>query len=349
MKTLIAFSFSLAFLPLVAELPPPTLEKLGMRCWHDVAYGPRGDLADEGDGYEDQPDWVGKDIPWKAHRHRSGQFLDVFAPTNKVAADATVVLFLHGGSWSEKYDKDSPPLGIFGEVLAAGGIGCTADYILQSDRTRHFFASARKESTFAAMMRDIDAAVAKVKEFVGELGATSPRLVMMGESAGGHLALLYSYDQGNPTHTGLGLAHSLRVAKVVNIVGPTDLTAKEFRSLGKVTIFGFQIGPDFLGTLMNRLGGLEDNASNDKSLEAAAKWSPIKLVCAQSVPTAIAYGAVGKDEKTDGVVPVSQMTSLEAALKDAGVPCVSKKFSGLNHCEVTWRGEKWIAEQALAR
>ena len=331
-----------------AALPPPTIELDGIRCWHDIAYGPRGDLPDEGEGFTgSKGGWSHDSLPWKFHRHRSGQFLDVFAPAEGIRADATVLLFLHGGSWSECYDKDAPPFDWFKAMAKSGGIGCTADYILQSDRSIDWFAPGREGATFAEMLRDIDAAVTKIAEVVGELGVVSPRLVITGESAGGHLALLYAYDQGNPEGMGLGLAHTLPVAKVINIVGPTDLSAREFEQLGTVSLFGFQIGSNPLQTLMNRLFGLPDNAPVADSRAAAAKWSPIKLVCGKTVPTAVAYGAVGPDEKSDGLIPVSQMTSLEAALKEAGVPCTMRKCSGANHGEVTWRETKWLAEQAL--
>lgn len=37
------------------KAPPPTHTVAGMRCWHDVPYGPRADLPDEGDGYTGMP------------------------------------------------------------------------------------------------------------------------------------------------------------------------------------------------------------------------------------------------------------------------------------------------------
>ena len=328
------------------KAPPPTHTVAGMRCWHDVPYGPRADLPDEGDGYTGKkPGWTIAEIPWKFNRHRSGQTFDVFAPPDAPAPDATVVLFIHGGSWSESMDKDATPIVIFGPLTASGAIACTANYILQTDPSRGFAARRRNEATFAEMLRDIDAACEKLKSFVAELGVTKPRFVVMGESAGGHLALLYAYDEDNPDHMGLELKHPMSVDKVVNIVGPTDFTEKAFQESGAFSIFGIKFYP--FKTLMNRLCGLPDSAPMAKTRAAFPKWSPIKLVCPGSAPTAIAYGAIGGDEKTDGIVPVSQMTSLEAALKAAGVPCAMKKYSGRNHCEITWHGASWIVEQAL--
>ena len=334
----------------MAALPPPTLERDGIRCWHDIAYGPRGDLAGEGEEYTaSHGGWSHEFLPWKFHRHRSGQFLDVYAPSEGIRPDATILLFLHGGSWSECYDKDAPPYDLFKAVAAAGGIGCTVDYILQNDRSQNWLAPVREGATFAEMLRDIDAAVSKIAEVARELGVATPRLVVAGESAGGHLALLYSYDLGKPERLGLELAHALPVAKIVNIVGPTDFTAREFEELGTVTVLGVRVGRNPMQVLINRLMGLPDHAPARDFRAAAAKWSPIKFVCADSPPTAVAYGAIGPDETSDGLIPVSQMTSLEAALKAAGVPCTMKKCSGLNHGEVTWRETEWIAEQVLAR
>ena len=330
----------------LAELPKATFEKDGVRCWHDVSYGPRGDLPGEGAGYKGRV-YETDGLPWKRyHSHRSGQLLDVYAPVKSVDPGATVVMYLHGGSWSERYDKDSPPWDIMKKVVAAGGVFCTVDYVLQTDRAANPFGKGRAEATFANMLRDIDAAVVKMREVAKELGAASPRFVVTGESAGGHLALLYAYDQGNPGRNKLGLSHSMRVAKVVNIVGPTDFTAKEFIELGTIKVMGVEVTDPFMRTLMNRLMGLPDDTMMSKSVAEAANWSPVKLVCPSSPPTAVAYGAIGKDGKSDGIVHENQMLSLEAALKAAKVPCEMKKIAA-GHGEVVWKGADWIAAQLL--
>ena len=126
-----------------AELPKPTFEREGIRCWHDIAYGPRADLPDEGAGYKGKAG-SSDGLPWKRyHSHRSGQFMDVYAPAKGVATNATIVMYLHGGSWSERYDKDSPPWDVMKRVVQAGGVFCTADYILQTDRSTHPFGKTR--------------------------------------------------------------------------------------------------------------------------------------------------------------------------------------------------------------
>ncbi len=76
-----------------------------LHVYRDFAYGPRGDLKGEGDKY---PVW--KDFKGTAyHTHRSGQFFDVYLPNapSKVRADAPVLLYLHGGAWCMRWDKDA--------------------------------------------------------------------------------------------------------------------------------------------------------------------------------------------------------------------------------------------------
>ena len=328
-------------------VPPVTCERYGVRCWHDIAYGPRDDLPDEGEGYKGSYGGWQSGMQWKSCTHRSGQFLDVYAPSRAVATNATVVLFLHGGSWSQCYDKDAPLFDLFHPLLKEGAVVGTANYILQTDITFNSYKPARKEATFAEMLRDIDAAAERLGAFARALGVIAPRLVVMGESAGGHLASLYAYDQDNPLKLGLGLKHVPRAVQVVNIVGPTALAEKEFIDTLTLNIFSFKIRHRPFACLMRRLVGQPDNAPEDDVLRLMAKWSPVDLVCSKSVPTVLAYGKLNKWFETDGLVRVSQFTLLERRLVEAGVPCTSRAFVPANHAEVRGKGGKWIAEQVF--
>ena len=179
------------------------------------------------------------------------------------------------------------------------------------------------------------------------LGVAEPRLVIMGESAGGHLALLYAYDQDNPTKLGLGLKHAPRVAKVVDIVGPTAFAEKDFINSMTLNLIFFKIRNRIFDRLMRRLVGLPDDAPEDEALQLLAKWSPVDLVCPRTVPTVLAYGKIKKWIDSDGIVRVSQFTLLERKLAEAGVPCAARMFFPANHVEVRGKGAKWITEQTL--
>ena len=328
-------------------LPPVTLARDGIRCWHDVAYGPRGDLPDEGDGFTGKGSWQVGDFPWKAGRHRTGQLLDVFAPEKGVATNATVVLYLHGGAWAQCYDKDALPYDLFGLFLKRGAVVGTANYILQADITADSSKPSRKEATFAGMLRDIDAAAARMGSFARALGVAEPKIVIMGESAGGHLALLYAYDQDNPAKLGLGLKHEPRVAKAVNIVGPTAFAEKDFIDSMTLNLLFFKIRNRNLDRLMRRLVGVADDATEAETLPLLAKWSPVDLICERSVPTVLAYGKIKSWINSDGIVRVSQFTRIERLLAEAGVPFASRMFFPANHGEVRSQGAGWIVEQTF--
>ena len=338
---------SVAAVAVGADVPPVTCARNGIRCWHDVAYGPRGDLPDEGEGYKGSYGGWQSGMQWRSCTHRSGQFLDVYAPSRAVATNAVVALFLHGGSWSQCFDKDAVLFDLFRPLLEKGAVVGTANYILQTDITFNSSKRGRKEATFAEMLRDIDAAADRLGAFARTLGVTEPRLVVLGESAGGHLALLYAYDQDNPSKLGLGLKHVPRVAQAVNIVGPTAFTEKEIANSMTWNFLFFKVRNHMFSRLMRRLVGLPDNASDDDLLPLMAKWSPVDLVCAKSVPTVLAYGKLNKWFSTDGLVPASQFTLLERRLKEVGVPCVSRAFVPANHAEVRGKGGRWIAEQVF--
>jgi arylformamidase len=101
--------------------------------------------------------------------------LDVYEPVD-AAADATVVLFFHGGYWIGQ-DKDyyEFALGLYGNVgvaLARRGFRvANANYRLHPT------------TDVAGMMQDVDAAAALMRQ--RHPGA---RIVLMGHSAGAHLA-----------------------------------------------------------------------------------------------------------------------------------------------------------------
>ena len=352
-KIIIAAFFLCALGAVAGESIAPSVVTQDFRCWHNIPYGPRGNLPDEGAGFKGRiGNWKVPGTKWRMATHKTGQFLDIYAPTNGARASSTVVLFLHGGSWSQPFDKDAIPAALVDELLARGAVVASAGYIMQTDNTINVpedgVTKAREGATFDAMLRDIDAAASKLKKVLPLVGVDEARLVMAGESAGAHLALLYSYDQGAPERLGLGLKHEFPVSKVVSIVGPTDLVAIDGAKGRPTESYAHTDLKYRFRILFKRLVGLPDDGS-DAELEVRAKrWSPVGIVSEKSVPTVLAYGQIMPFVKTDGVVPLDQMTILQEALGKAGVACEAKSFMGSNHIHVAGDGAEWIAEKALA-
>ena len=173
---------------------------------------------------------------------------------------APVVIALHGGSWS---GGDSTQLPGINRYLAARGYAVAAlNYRLVPDYT------------FPAPLEDTRAAIAWVKREGPRLGLDPARLVLMGRSAGGHLALLAGYDQG-PTRD-----PALR--GVIAYYAPNDMVWS-YEHPSNPWVY------DSVGTLSAFLGG-----SPSERGEAYAAASPLGFARADSPPTLLIHG--GRDE-----------------------------------------------------
>ena len=162
---------------LVAILVPAFL--WGLRWWMGRRSLPPLPLPDDG-GLIRHLDVSYVDGP-KAHpvRHR----LDVYAPAG--AKKLPVLLFIHGGGWSFGH-KSSPTLGMYektGETLASlGMIVVMANYRL-SPWVQH-----------PEHIKDVARAFAWTRKHIREHGGDPDAIILLGHSAGGHLASLLATD-----------------------------------------------------------------------------------------------------------------------------------------------------------
>ena len=123
--------------------------------------------------------------------------LDVFRPGYE-HGPLPGVLVIHGGSWQTGNSR---------EFLALNGYLAARDYVVASINYR-----LAPKWRFPAGRDDVLAAIAYLKVYGKDLGIDATRLVLLGRSAGGQLALLAAYTAGEPAIKG-----------VVSIYGPTDL------------------------------------------------------------------------------------------------------------------------------
>ena len=325
-----------------------------MHVYRDFAYGPRGDLKGEGDKYPVWRDFKG--VPY--HTHRSGQLFDVYLPEapGRVPANAPVLLYLHGGAWCMRWDKDAEGYQMIRRLCEQGFVVCSMDYQLQNDIMTDEKAVCRPNATFADMLRDVDAAVTHLKTFLPTIGVRPKKIAIGGGSAGAHLSALYACDQANPGALGLGLRHDLPIGFELDVIGPVNLlsdgmreaaltaTAK-FAKTGKVpdgTVARFV-------TLLGWLAGTDVYADYREKGEKAVlatlhRWSPLSLVTPETPPFVLAYNKIHPFSGTDGLVEASNCTDMEEALEKVGVESASRfcwfRFHGMF---TDWQLD-WIAE-----
>ncbi|HEV8021895.1 MAG TPA: alpha/beta hydrolase [Candidatus Lustribacter sp.] len=125
---------------------------------------------------------------------------DAYLPDSK--QPAPVIIAIHGGSWKRGVRSSYKYLGPF--FAARGFALLTLDYRLATD----------VKNLYPAAVDDVRAAVRYVREHAAELNVDPGRIVLLGDSAGGHLAAL------------VGLTERPQVKVVVGVVGVYDLAAQ---------------------------------------------------------------------------------------------------------------------------
>lgn len=178
--------------------------------------------------------------------------LDVYQPRER--GKFPIVVQIYGGAWQ----RGEPAANAnFATWLAAGG------YVVVAVDYRHAPAAR-----WPAQLTDVVSSLAWVRDHAAEFDGDTARVVLIGRSAGGHLALMAAYTEG-----------PLNLRGVISYYGPTDL-AESYRH------------PPHPDPLHNRsveealLGGPVD-AMPDRYASA----SPVSYARRGLPPTLLVYGS----------------------------------------------------------
>ena len=220
-----------------------------------------------------------------------------------------VAVIIHGGCWYSEYDLTH----VAGFAEALNGLGF-ATWAIEYRRIGD--AGGGYPGTFED--------VATGADFLTTLARTHPldleRVVVVGHSAGGQLALWLAARSGA---SGISPAQSsgrLRLRGVVSLAGITDMRK-----------FGSRCG----GAAKKLLGGSFGDVPS-----RYAETSPVELLPAR-VPVRLVHGAA------DGIVPVEQSREYEAAAKKAGGDVELTVVEGAGHFELIAPGSSaWPAVRA---
>ncbi len=162
------------------------------------------------------------------------------------------------------------------------------------------------KAPYEYMLDDIKSVIDYVEKNY-PLWINTKKLVLMGYSAGAHLAMLYAYKTGDR-----------RVKLVVSEAGPTDLFNYD-KNVGEVT--------DLERLLRNLIG--DANLNQDKLKEA----SPVAKLNSDSPKTILAYGIDNAYAvEGDGVVPYAHATDLKGKFDQIDANrCQLFTFDGTQH------------------
>lgn len=236
------------------------------------------------------------DLTYGTHER---QVVDLFIPDD-ASGDLGLVLFIHGGAWIAG-DKESYEGGMEYGATELGIATASVNYRYISD-----------DVDLLDVLDDIDDALAVIKDKGNEVGVNINKVLLTGDSAGGHLSLLYAYARKNTA--------PVTPVAVISNSGPTDLYDDNFyhnNALGDETVV--------CDLLSKACGQRFTYDTKESAMTALYSVSPIAYVSADCVPTVINHGTA------DTIVPFSNAVTLDALLTQYGVEHVLNVYDGADH------------------
>ena len=236
------------------------------------------------------------DLSYGTHER---QIVDLCVP-NDASGDLGLVLFIHGGAWLSG-DKESYHGGMNYGASDLGIATASVNYRYISE-----------DVDLLDVLDDIDAALAVIRKKGAEVGVNINKVLLTGDSAGGHLSLLYAYARKNTA--------PITPVAVISNSGPTDLYDDNFYH--KNALGDEEIISDLMSKACGQRFTYETKQSAKKALYSV---SPIAYVSAECVPTVINHG------NADTIVPFSNAQTLDALLTQYGVEHVFNVYEGADH------------------
>lgn len=200
----------------------------------------------------------------------------------KTAGPHPVAIVIHGGCWMSQYG-----LGYMGHVSAALAEAGIAAWNIEYRRVGN--AGGGWPGTFEDAARAAD----YLREIAGKYSLDLNRVVAVGHSAGGHLALLLAARQRFPNNSPLYSANPLFLRGIVSLAGITDLR-KTGTACDKEVI-------QFAGGEANEKAAIYDQASPMRLLPIGVKQKIIQGGADNIIPMAMAteYVEAAKKKKDD--------------------------------------------------
>jgi acetyl esterase/lipase len=205
------------------------------------------------------------------------QKMDVYLPANRDTTNTKLMILIHGGAWIEGDKADfTASINDIKKLLP--------EYAFANINYRLY---SNGQNKFPAQEEDVNAAVSFILSKRAEY-KYSNKIVLLGASAGAHLALLQGYKYAN----------MIAPKAIVSFFGPTDLTYLYNHP-------AYSLVP----TMLNSIVGY--TPTQNPSIYTAS--SPINFVTNKSAPTILLQG------DADILVPVDQAYLLKDKLNATGV------------------------------
>lgn len=150
------------------------------------------------------------DIPYGVSPSTGQPLLaDLWVPPRRTLSSGMGLIYIHGGSW-QLGTRDLGTGTFFQKLANLGHVVMDIEYTLYP------------QSKMIQMTQEVKQAIAWLKDNGGLLGVNPQRIVLIGGSAGAHLALLAAYTPDNLTLRPAGIDGDLSVRGVVAFYPATD-------------------------------------------------------------------------------------------------------------------------------
>lgn len=217
------------------------------------------------------------------------QQIDVFLPEGRNLSNTPLILYIHGGGWIQGSKEEFLPFKSSMNTLLPGFAFASMNYSL--------FNIATSENTFPSQETDVIEAIEYLESMRTEWDIEGD-FILVGASAGGHLALLHAYK-----HQAIG-----DIQSVVALFPPTELS--ELFASDETAAY-------LLSTLLE--------GTPDSNPDLYHESSPVNFINSNSIPTIFFHG------DQDAIVPVSQSDFLAEILEENGVTYEYQKIQGQGH------------------
>lgn len=224
------------------------------------------------------------------------QKMDIYLPEGRTRASTTTVVFIHGGGWVEGDKSEMNQYVDTLRKLMPGYAVVNMNYRLAYNNSVNLFPAQENDVKSA-----IEHYLSHAEDYL-----VSNDLVLLGASAGGHLAMLHAYKNDPDGY----------VRAVVDFFGPFNLAALWNNGIIQQLIL---------------YGATGSMLADNPALYASS--SPSEYVTGNSPPTIALQGGA------DPLVPPSQTSQLIAALDDAGVTNQLVYYPGEGH---GWTGANMV-------
>ena len=230
-------------------------------------------------------------LPNVAYGTDAQQKMDVYLPAGRTGATTKVMVMIHGGSWTT---GDKIDLNAFVDTMKRRLPGYAIFNI-------NYRLSAGTVNVFPTQENDVKAALQFIFNKTAEY-SISDKYVLIGASAGAHLAMLQGYKYTVP----------VKPKAIVSFFGPSDLTDMYNNPVGGQTILS--------AVLAQAIG-----ATPTGNPTLYTNSSPVTFIAAGAPPTILLHGS------TDPLVNPSQSVAVKNKLTAAAVINQYILYNGKGH------------------